>query len=68
MGPLFTTEFRSYIAADEFNLNGHPVAYNNALLQRMVEDNDDNDRYPDSWYTWYFDRKQAQMDIDGVFP
>ena len=68
MGPLFTTEFRSYIAADEFNLNGFPVSYNNALLHRMVEDNDDNDRYPDSWYTWYFDRKQAQMDIDGVFP
>jgi len=68
MGPLFTTEFRSYIAADEFNLNGFPVSYNNTLLHRMVEDNDDNDRYPDSWYTWYFDRKQAQMDIDGVFP
>ena len=67
MGPLFTTEFRSYIAADEFNLNGFPVAYNNTLLHRMVEDNDDNDRYPDSWYAW-FDRKQAQMDIDGVFP
>jgi len=67
MGPLYTTEFRSYIAADEFNLNGAPVAYNNTLLHRMVEDNDDNDRYPDSWYI-YFDKKQAQMDIDGVFP
>jgi len=67
MGPLYTTEFRSYLAADEFNLNGNPVAYNNTLLHRMVEDNDDNDRYPDSWYA-NFDKKQAQMDIDGVFP
>ncbi len=67
MGPLYTTEFRSYIAADEFNLNGNPVSYNNTLLHRMVEDNDDNDRYPDSWYA-SVDKKQAQMDIDGVFP
>ena len=68
MGPLFTTEFRSFIAADEFNLSGTPIAYNNTILHRLVEDNDDNDRYPDSWYVNYFDKKQGQHDIDGVFP
>ena len=67
MGPLYETEFRSFIAAGEFPLSGYPVAYNNTLLHRMVEDNDDNDRYPDSWYV-FKDKKQAQMDIDGVFP
>ncbi len=67
MGPLYTTEFRSFIAADEFNLQGFPIPFNNTLIHRMVEDNDDNDRYPDSWYV-FFDKKQAQTDIDGVFP
>ncbi len=68
MGSLYTTEFRSFIAKDEFQMSGNPIAFNNTILHRLVEDNDDNDRYPDSWYVNYHDRKQGQMDIDGVFP
>jgi hypothetical protein len=44
MGPLYTTEFRNYIGRDEVDLSGNPIAYNNTLIHRLVEDNDDNDR------------------------
>ena len=50
IGPLYTTEFRSYIGRDERDTSGNPIAYNNTMIHRLVEDNDDNDRYPDSWY------------------
>jgi hypothetical protein len=68
MGPLYSTEFRSYIGRDEVDLGGNPIAYNNTLIHRLVEDNDDNDRYPDSWYVNGAHRFQGQSDIDGIFP
>ncbi|MEW6751394.1 MAG: hypothetical protein AB1505_10505 [Candidatus Latescibacterota bacterium] len=68
MGPLYTTEFRSYIGRDELDLAGNPVAYNNTMIHRLVEDNDDNDRYPDSWYNNTPNSQQGQSDIDGIFP
>lgn len=68
MGPLYTTEFWSYVGRDEVDLYGDPIAYNNTMIHRLVEDNDDDDRYPDSWYVEYANRLQAQSDLDGVFP
>ena len=68
MGPLYTTEFRSYIGRDEVDVSGNPIAYNNTLIHRLVEDNDDNDRYPDSWYNNAPSGLQGQSDVDGIFP
>jgi len=68
MGPLYTTEFRSYIGRDEVDVSGNPIAYNNTMIHRLVEDNDDDDRYPDSWYNNTPSRQQGQSDIDGIFP
>lgn len=68
MGPLYTTEFRSYIGRDELDVSGNPVAYNNTMIHRLVEDNDDDDRYPDSWYNNAPNFQQGQSDIDGIFP
>lgn len=68
MGPLYTTEFRSYIGRDEVDVSGNPIAYNNTMIHRLVEDNDDNDRYPDSWYNNAPSALQGQSDVDGIFP
>ncbi|MDE2737497.1 MAG: hypothetical protein OXI72_24105 [Gemmatimonadota bacterium] len=67
MGALYNTELRTYIGRSENNF-GSLVAYNNVYLHRLVEDNDDNDRYPDSWYTNRPTIFQGQSDIDGIFP
>jgi len=68
MGPLYTTEMRSYIGRDEVDVSGNPIAYNNTLIHRLVEDNDDDDRYPDSWYNNAPSDLQGQSDVDGIFP
>ena len=68
VGPLYTTELRSYIGRDEVDLAGNPIAHNNTMIHRLVEDNDDNDRYPDSWYNNAPSGLQGQSDVDGVFP
>ena len=68
IGPLYTTEFRSYIGRDERDTSGNPIAYNNTMIHRLVEDNDDNDRYPDSWYNNAPSGLQGQSDVDGIFP
>jgi hypothetical protein len=68
MGPLYTTELRTYIGRDELDVNGDPVAFNNTLIHRFVEDNDDDDRYPDSWYNNAPSGLQGQSDVDGIFP
>jgi len=68
MGPLYNTELRTYVGRDEIDLSGDPIAYNNTMIHRFVEDNDDNDRYPDSWYSEYANVFQGQCDMDGVFP
>ena len=63
VGPLYTTELRTYIGRDEADLFGNPIAYNNTMVHRLVEDNDDDDRYPDSWYNNAPSRSQGQSDI-----
>jgi hypothetical protein len=68
VGPLYETELRTYIGRDEVDLNGRPVAYNNTMIHRLVEDNDDDDRYPDSWYENAPSDLQGQSDVDGIFP
>ena len=67
MGAHFNTELRSHIGRSEVNF-GNPVVYNNTYLHRLVEDNDDNDRYPDTWYTNRPFIWNGQSDLDGVFP
>ena len=67
MGMHYNTELRSYIGRSE-NSFSNPIVYNNTYLHRLVEDNDDNDRYPDSWYTNRPTIFQGQSDIDGIFP
>jgi hypothetical protein len=68
MGPLYSTEFRTFAGRDEADLFANPVAYNNAILHRLVEDNDDDDRYPDSWYFNSPTPGNTQSDLDGIFP
>ncbi len=68
IGPHYTTEFRSYIGRDERDTSGNPIAYNNTMIHRLIEDNDDDDRYPDSWYNNAPSGLQGQSDVDGVFP
>jgi hypothetical protein len=68
MGPHYTTEFRSYIGRDEQDVSGNPIAYNNTMIHRLIEDNDDDDRYPDSWYNNAPSGLQGQSDVDGIFP
>ena len=68
VGPLYTTELRTFIGRDELDVSGNPVAYNNTLIHRLVEDNDDDDRYPDSWYSRGPSSQQGQSDVDGIFP
>jgi len=68
IGPHYTTEFRSYIGRDERDTSGDPIAYNNTMIHRLIEDNDDEDRYPDSWYNNAPSGLQGQSDVDGVFP
>lgn len=68
MGPLYSTEFRTFVGRDEEDLFANPVAYNNAILHRFVEDNDDDDRYPDSWYFNFPMPDNTQSDLDGIFP
>ena len=67
MGAHFNTELRSHIGRSEVSF-GNPVVYNNTYLHRLVEDNDDNDRYPDTWYTNRPFIWNGQSDLDGVFP
>ncbi|MEE2657866.1 MAG: hypothetical protein VX733_05125 [Candidatus Latescibacterota bacterium] len=67
MGDAYNTELRTHIGRSEVNY-GNPIAYNNTYLHRLVEDNDDNDRYPDSWYTNRPFIWNGQSDLDGVFP
>ena len=68
MGALYNTELRTYVGRDETDFFGNPIAYNNTMIHRLVEDNDDDDRFPDSWYNRIYSRYQGQADIDGVFP
>ena len=68
VGPLYTTELRSYIGRDERDVSGNPIAFNNTMIHRLVEDNDDDDRYPDSWYNNTPSALQGQSDVDGIFP
>ena len=68
MGPLYNTEFRNFIGRDEHDLAGRPLAFNNVVPHRFVEDNDDDDRYPDSWYYNWPSDLQGQSDVDGIFP
>jgi len=68
IGPLYETELRTYIGRDEVDVSGNPIAYNNTMIHRFVEDNDDDDRYPDSWYNNAPSDMQGQSDVDGVFP
>ena len=68
IGPHYTTEFRSYIGRDERDTSGDPIAYNNTMIHRLIEDNDDEDRYPDSWHNNAPSGLQGQSDVDGVFP
>jgi hypothetical protein len=68
MGPGYNTEFRTFAGRDEADLFADPVAFNNAILHRFVEDNDDDDRYPDSWYFNSPFPANSQSDLDGVFP
>lgn len=68
VGPLYTTELRTYIGRDERDTSGNPIAFNNTLIHRLVEDNDDDDRYPDSWYNNAPSDLQGQSDVDGIFP
>lgn len=68
IGPLYTTELRNYVGNDEQDLSGNPIAYNCTNIHRLVEDNDDNDQYPDSWNVEYANVFQGQSDMDGVFP
>jgi hypothetical protein len=68
IGPLYTTELRTYIGRDERDTSGNPIAFNNTMIHRLVEDNDDDDRYPDSWYNNAPSDLQGQSDVDGIFP
>jgi hypothetical protein len=68
MGPFYTTELRSYVGRDEADFFGNPIAYNNTMIHRLIEDNDDDDRFPDSWYNRIYSPSQGQADIDGIFP
>ncbi len=68
VGPLYETELRTYIGRDEVDVSGNPIAYNNTMIHRLVEDNDDDDRYPDSWYNNTPSALQGQSDVDGIFP
>ena len=38
VGPLYTTELRSYIGRDEVDLAGNPIAHNNTMIHRLVTD------------------------------
>ena len=67
MGAHYSTELRTFIARSELNFS-NPIAFNNTYLHRLVEDNDDNDRAPDSWYTNRPFIWNGQSDLDGVFP
>ena len=71
MGPHYNTELRSFIGRDEGCCTGSLITQNDALIHRLVEDNDDNDRFPDSWYTNHASPGMfflGQSDIDGIFP
>ena len=71
MGPQYNTELRSFIGRDEGCCTGSLITQNDALIHRLVEDNDDNDRFPDSWYTNHASPGMfflGQSDIDGIFP
>ena len=68
MGPLYNTEYRNFMSRDETEPKGRPLAFNNVVPHRFVEDNDDDDRYPDSWYYNWPSDLQGQSDVDGIFP
>ncbi len=71
MGPYYNTELRSFIGRDDGCCTGSLVTHNDALIYRLVEDNDDKDRFPDSWFTNHAIPNLfflGQSDIDGIFP
>ena len=68
MGPMYSTELGTYLGRDEIDFLGNPISYNNTTIHRLVEDNDDKDRFPDSWYNRIYGNTQGQADIDGIFP
>lgn len=62
MGPKYDTELK---------LLGTPITqrYNRTLRLMMVDDNDDDDRFPDSWFTAYIAGFVNEgIDTDGIFP
>lgn len=62
MGPKYDTELK---------LLGTPITqrYNRTLRLMMVDDNDDDDRFPDSWFTAYIPGFVNEgIDADGIFP
>ena len=62
MGPNYSTELV---------VLGTPAVphFNNTVRLMMVDDNDDNDRFPDSWFQQYIAGFVNEgVDADGIFP